>query len=268
MAKIRYTVRLYRLHDLDLITFAESHEFNVISAIYSSLSAFAKGETFVIDIPPRRLKRIPPLNRVYIKALTLDSEKDRAAVEVLSQIAPGYRNSFMKNLLRLYLCAPLSEEFFRTVKKDKDMDCIVYETPQQEIDQKSDEFFKRFEIFREGKKVFKAGKMRNTRRKKIDDGDILKSQADEEKLVEQKPEQYEEQKQADNQNREITATVKQDRMNESDLQALEYEIPDILSDELDDLLEPDGVAERSNDDSGVEDGDGGDITQAFTDLVF
>ena len=109
MAKIRYTIRLYRLHDLDLITFVETHEFNIISAIYSSLTAFAKNEVFVIEIPPRRTQQLPKLNRVYTKALILDSETDQEAIQLLNQIGQGYRNNFLKNLLRLYLCHPLSE---------------------------------------------------------------------------------------------------------------------------------------------------------------
>lgn len=173
MAKLRYTIRLYRLHDLDLITFVETHEFNLIRAVYSSLSAFAKGDAFVIEIPPRRIQKLPPLNRVYIKALTLDSEQDKDAIEILAKIAPGYRNSFLKNLLRMYLCNPISEEFFRVTKKAKDSDEILYETPQSEIDEKSELFTNMFGIFKEGKRVAQAGKlqMRGRGKKKEKDED-------------------------------------------------------------------------------------------------
>lgn len=166
MSKVRYTVRLYRLHDLDLITFALSHELNVISAIYTSLTAFAKGESFVIQIPPKTHQRLPQLKRLYIKALTLDSEKDKEAIELLALIAPGYRNSFLKNLLRMYLCNPLSEEFFRVVKKAKGSDDVLYETPQAEIDEKNELFVEKFNIFKNGKKSVKAGIMRKGRVKK------------------------------------------------------------------------------------------------------
>lgn len=166
MAKLRYTIRLYRLHDLDLITFAETHEFNVIRAMYSSLSAFAKGEAFVIEIPPRREQKPPQLNRVYIKALTLDDEKDRAAVAVINTIAPGYRNSFLKNLLRLYLCNPLSEEFFKETKRNRNTGDIIYVTPQSEIEEKNDIFTEKFQIFKEGKKMVQAGKLKKRTRHK------------------------------------------------------------------------------------------------------
>lgn len=159
MAKIRYTIRLYRLHDLDLITFVETHEFNIISAIYSSLTAFAKGEAFVIEIPPRRQIQLPKLSRVYTKALVLDTEVDQEAIELLNKIGQGYRNNFLKNLLRLYLCNPLSEEFFKNIKRGKN-DEVLYETPQSEIEERTELFNKKFNIFKANRKVVKAGRLR------------------------------------------------------------------------------------------------------------
>lgn len=179
--KARYTVRLYRLHDLDLITFSATHEFNIMRAIYSSLSAFAKDEVFVIDIPPRRDNKLQEFKRVYIKSLVLDTEKDKEAIRLLSMIAPGYRNSFLKHLLRIYLCNPLSEEFFRVVQREKLRDDekkdenghirkgrILFETPQQEIDEKTAIFTEKFKIFREGRKTVQAGAWVKTKKEEED----------------------------------------------------------------------------------------------------
>ncbi len=155
MGKRRYTIRLYRLHDLDLITFIETHEFNIVKAIYSSLSAFSKDDLFVIDIPARRIQDLPQLRRVYVKALSLDEEKDKRAIEILEKIEKGYRNNFLKNLLRQYLCNPMSEEFL--------------------IDQDDAEYFyKKFSIFREGKRVAKAGRLKknNIDRKKDKESEL------------------------------------------------------------------------------------------------
>ncbi len=112
MAKVRYTVRFYRLHDLDLITFIMTHEFDVMRAIYSSITAFAKGEYFIIQIPSAVHTELPPLRYAYTKALTLDTEKDQATIELINKIQPGKRNNFFKSLLRLYLVHPFSETFF------------------------------------------------------------------------------------------------------------------------------------------------------------
>lgn len=111
MAKVRYTMRFYRAHDLDLITFIETHEFNIMHAVYSALNAFVGGDVFVIEIPPER-HVAGEYQRVYNRALILDDKKDADAVALLSTVMPGYRNSFLKNLLRLYLCCPFSEEYF------------------------------------------------------------------------------------------------------------------------------------------------------------
>lgn len=111
MAKVRYTMRFYRAHDLDLITFIETHEFNIMHAVYSALNAFVGGDVFVIEIPPER-HAVGEYQRVYNRALILDSDRDAEAVALLSTVMPGYRNSFLKNLLRLYLCCPFSEEYF------------------------------------------------------------------------------------------------------------------------------------------------------------
>lgn len=143
MGKIRYTVRLYRVHDLDLITFVETHEFNIAKAIYSSLSAFSKGDHFVIEVPPRRVESMPDLKRVYQKPIYLDEEKDKKAIDILNKIEKGYRNNFLKNLLRQYLCTPLSEAF---LVNEKD----------------SDFFYDKFSIFKENKRTAKAGKIRST----------------------------------------------------------------------------------------------------------
>ena len=141
MAKVRYTMRFYRVHDLDIVTFIETHEFNISHAMYSALSAFSRGEVFVIRIPPRRKADLPQLRRVYSRALILDTEKDAKAISILSLIKPGYRNSFLKNLLRQYLCFPLSEEFL------DDQDTVSY-------------FDELFSVFRENKRTADAGSIK------------------------------------------------------------------------------------------------------------
>lgn len=141
MGKIRYTVRLYRLHDMDLITFIFTRKFDVMRAIYSSITAFAKGEVFVVEIPPSTGAELPQLRRVYTKALILDEEKDKKTIDMINRIQPGRRNNFFKNLLRIYLACPFSEDFF-----EKPSDVAWFE--------------EKIKIFRTGRRVVKAGKVR------------------------------------------------------------------------------------------------------------
>ena len=80
MGKVKKLIRLYRAHDLDLITFIESHEFDFLKAVYCALTAFANDELFVIYIPPRRETDIKLNTRHYKKKLTLDEERDKKAI--------------------------------------------------------------------------------------------------------------------------------------------------------------------------------------------
>lgn len=174
MAKVRYTMRFYRVHDLDIVTFIETHEFNISHAMYSALSAFSRGDVFVIRVPPRRKADLPQLRRVYSRALILDTEKDAEAISILSLIKPGYRNSFLKNLLRQYLCFPLSEEFL------DDQETVSY-------------FDDLFSVFRKDKRIAEAGSLKKEKdksenadakkKKKIqpEKTDLLKAEKDKEK---------------------------------------------------------------------------------------
>ena len=146
--KVKQTIRLYKAHDLDLITFYETHQFNIIKAMYSALVSFSKKEHFVIEVPPQRLKQLNNVRRVYQKTLILDDEKDAEAINLLSKIAEGCRNNFLKNLLRLYLCNPISEEFL--------------------INKKDEDFFNdMFSVFRKGRRIASAGKL-NKRNKQYE----------------------------------------------------------------------------------------------------
>lgn len=135
MKKIRVTIRLYRMHDLDLITFVELHKLNIQKAVYCALTSFAKGELFLIKIPPRRAGGEElNLSRVYSFTVLFDAERDKNAILLLSKIADGRRNNFLKNLLRLYLCNPMSEMF---LKDESDADF----------------FYDKFAIFRSGRRM-------------------------------------------------------------------------------------------------------------------
>lgn len=114
MAKVRYLVRFYTSHDLDLVTFTLTHDFDILRAMYSAITAFAKGESFIIQVPPATRAVPESMRRIYTKGLLLDTEKDREAIRVLDMVVPGKRNSFLKNLLRIYLMYPFSECYFES----------------------------------------------------------------------------------------------------------------------------------------------------------
>lgn len=109
--KKKILLRLYNPHDIDLISLMIRHQMDIIKAVYCAITAFANKESFVIRIPPLREYNLES-KRVYSKHLILDLEKDKNVIQLLERIEPGYRNNFLKNILRLYLLYPATETFF------------------------------------------------------------------------------------------------------------------------------------------------------------
>ena len=155
-----YTISMYKVHDLDLITYMMSYEFNIAHAAYCALKAFAKHDLFIIKTPPRAPVTIQmdDIKHVYRKTMTLYEDRDPEVIELLDMIKNGYKNNFIKNILRQYLCIPLTPSFLRD---PQDMDV----------------FSEYFHIFRDGKREAAAGlkkgrsKDRKAREKKEKDLD-------------------------------------------------------------------------------------------------
>ena len=114
MSKKRYTIRLYQRHDMDLITFCELYEVSFARAAYCVLKSFVKGETFVLAIPSKKMNSDDELKHLYHKKLILDTEKDKDVIALLENVLPGYKNSFIKNLLRQYIRMPATELYMKS----------------------------------------------------------------------------------------------------------------------------------------------------------
>lgn len=146
--KKKYFIRLYRAHDLDLITFIQTHRFNLNHAIYVALTSFSNNEVFIIAVPPKRDVVASKLKRVYSYTLVLDVEKDIKAIQVLDKIKNGYKNNFIKNLLRLYLCYPLAEAFL-----EDEAEMAFFEN--------------QFKEFKKNRRLAEAGFEKKARKKKL-----------------------------------------------------------------------------------------------------
>ena len=137
--KVFVPIRLYRMHDLDLITFIKAHQLDLQQAMYCAVKAFCNDDHFVITIPPLREDwEKTEFKKMYRRNLYLDAEKDQDIIEMLRKIEDGYRNNFLKNLLRLYLCNPMSEFFLKHVED-------------------SQYFYEKFNVFRKGRREADAG---------------------------------------------------------------------------------------------------------------
>lgn len=116
MAKRKYTLRFYAVHDHDLLSLFQYHDLDLDAAVYQAISSFVKGEYVMLDIPDVSTtpKSLNEKRRFYQKFLTLDTKKDADAIKLLESIKEGRRNNFLKSLLRLYLAFPFSVSFFET----------------------------------------------------------------------------------------------------------------------------------------------------------
>lgn len=117
----RYTVRLYRVHDYDLISLMLMHNFDIRKAIYISLKNFCKSKRVVFRIPPQIYQKPEDLNWVYTLTVYIDPEKDEDIVHLMNMIQSGCRNSFLKGLLRLYICDPAPDIFMESPSDAKGM---------------------------------------------------------------------------------------------------------------------------------------------------
>ena len=100
------TLRLYRQHDLDLITLYKHPSFSLPAAIKRSLIAYVRQEQLIIKQPiPYKLsnERIAKTVQIHIQ---LDESNDKDIIKWLKSTKEGYRNSVLKNIIRGYLAAP------------------------------------------------------------------------------------------------------------------------------------------------------------------
>lgn len=98
---MKLIVRLYRQHDLDLIALHKNKDFCLTTAIRKSLDAYVNKKQLSILAPNSILEeKVPRQIQIIVR---FDDHKDAKAIEWIKTIKSGYRNSFIKNLLRGYL---------------------------------------------------------------------------------------------------------------------------------------------------------------------
>lgn len=149
MAKRTFAIRLYHFHDKDLVTLLEQYEFNITQAAYIALSFFVKKENVLISVTEKRRTPIA-IKHLYIKHLILDEkiENDQRILSLLNKINPGYRNMFIKHILRCALMHPISEVFFDEANDyENTLDlCSAYKDAKRVIDLKTKKRFGKGEI--------------------------------------------------------------------------------------------------------------------------
>lgn len=105
---MKITMRLYRIHDLDLLYLYKLPDFSIQKAIKNALKAYISGQDLTIDYPTTDDLLLPKTAMIHIY---LSEKKDAEIIAWLKNISKGYRNSLLKNIVRSYLKEPGIEPY-------------------------------------------------------------------------------------------------------------------------------------------------------------
>ena len=141
MKKKIYSLRLYYPHDIDLLSFIETHDIDFSETAGDILRAFFNQEFFILNPEPRTEPFIGTRKRICRRELILDEddEKDQKIISCLSAIKKGCINNFVKNLFRLYLCMTISRNELNWTKPEAEELFTLLPTLKREDLQTSEE---------------------------------------------------------------------------------------------------------------------------------
>ena len=105
---MKITMRLYRIHDLDLLYLYKLPDFSIQKAIKSALKAYLAEQDLTIDYPIVDDLLLPKTAMIHIY---LSEKKDAEIIAWLKNVSKGYRNSLLKNIFRSYLKEPSVEPY-------------------------------------------------------------------------------------------------------------------------------------------------------------
>ena len=120
MGIIRIEIKLYRYHDLDLVSLYKSGRIDFPETTRQILNAYARKEVFRVRPLDEDKSKGQNYNEWYSNTknkrfthyhIELDEEEDAEAILLLKQIRQGFRNNFIKTVLRQYLCGIIDPVF-------------------------------------------------------------------------------------------------------------------------------------------------------------
>lgn len=115
--KKKVILRLYRQHDIDLITLYKAPNAGFIKAVKHALHAYIKHEAFLFSMPEGADITSNNFKASYRINLFLDEDKDADIIEWLDNIKPLMRNAAIKMIFRGYLIGPYA---YGCMKSDSD----------------------------------------------------------------------------------------------------------------------------------------------------
>lgn len=99
---LRFDLRLYRLHDLDLITLYLNPGINFNSFVYDALRAYFSNERFVLPYTPitDSMPDAKDIKPSYTIGIAINKTDENYIVDGLSRLRPRRRTAFIKGVLR------------------------------------------------------------------------------------------------------------------------------------------------------------------------
>lgn len=105
-------VKLYNYHDLDLVCLYRYGQLDFRQAIRMVLNAYGRQYYFRLSAGPPVLEKA--IRNSYTILVPLDEKQDIDALQVIRRISLGYRNNFVKTVLRGYLGLYVPEDFLNS----------------------------------------------------------------------------------------------------------------------------------------------------------
>lgn len=116
---MKIEVKLYSYHDMDLVSLYKTGRVSFPETTRQILNSYANKEAYkvrLLEVDEKRLTRYPSdsYRKYYHYHVVLDEKDDADAVGLLKRITPGYRNNFIKAILRQYLCGVFISDYTDT----------------------------------------------------------------------------------------------------------------------------------------------------------
>ena len=113
---MKIEVKLYSYHDMDLVSLYKTGRVSFPETTRQILNSYANKEAYKVrlfEVDEKRLTRYPSdsYRKYYHYHVVLDEKDDADAVGLLKRITPGYRNNFIKAILRQYLCGAFISDY-------------------------------------------------------------------------------------------------------------------------------------------------------------
>lgn len=113
---MRIEIKLYSYHDLDLVSLYKTGRIAFPETTRQVLNSYARKEVYKVRLLPLnedRAAKYPQkmYRKFYHYHVDLDEVEDADAIRLIKMITEGYRNNFIKSVLRQYLCGVFIEEY-------------------------------------------------------------------------------------------------------------------------------------------------------------